>query len=159
MKLYFLRHGIAADREEWDGDDAQRPLTADGRKSLEREAKTLARLDIEPDRIITSPLARAKETAEIIAQRLDLRDRIVEDDRLAESFDVNRLAEIVRECSDVDCLMFVGHEPDFSRTIGQITGGARVDLKKGGIARVDLPDSSTLAGELLWLVPPKLLYG
>ena len=157
MKLYFLRHGIAAAREEWSGDDAERPLTAQGRKCMEHEAKALAKLGIEPDRIVTSPLKRAKETAQIVAERLGLEDHLAEDQRLAEGFDAGMLTEMLRTYGDVDCLMLVGHEPDFSRTVGQLIGGGRIDLKKGGIARVDLADATAREGELVWLLPPKVL--
>jgi phosphohistidine phosphatase len=157
MRLYFLRHGAAVESEEWTGDDADRPLTADGRKALERETKMLARLDLEPEHIISSPLVRAKETADIVGERLDLRDRIVHDDRLADSFDSERLRDVLREYADAQCLMLVGHEPYFSRVIGDLTGGTRVDLKKGGLARVDLVDTSALSGDLVWLIPPKVL--
>lgn len=157
MKLYFLRHGIAAEREGWSGGDAERPLTAHGRKCMEHEAKAIAHLGLQPDRIVTSPLKRAKETAQIVAARLGLENHLAEDERLAEGFDANALAEMLRTYGDVDCLMLVGHEPNFSRTIGQLIGGARVDLKKGGLARVDLSDATSRDGELVWLLPPKAL--
>lgn len=157
MKLYFLRHGIAADPEEWSGDDAQRPLTAQGRKCMEHEAKALAKLGMEPDRIVTSPLKRAKETAKIVAERLGLEDKLVEDERLGGDFDVQRLGALLGDHPDAQSLMLVGHEPDFSHTIGQLIGGARIDLKKGGLARVDLADATAREGELVWLLPPKVL--
>jgi phosphohistidine phosphatase len=116
-----------------------------------------ARLDLEPEHIISSPLTRAKETAEILADRLDMRDRVVHDDRLADSFDVKRLSDVLKEYDDADCLMLVGHEPSFSQVIGELTGGTRVDLKKGGLARIDLADASSLSGDLVWLIPPKIL--
>ncbi len=156
MKLYLLRHGMA-DRDEWHGSDAERPLTSEGRKCMEREAKAMEDLGVCPDRIITSPLTRAKETAQIVAERLHLEDKLVEDTRVANSFDVERLAEIVRENDEAQSLMFVGHEPDFSETIGELVGGARVGLKKGGLARIDLSDSSSTRGDLVWLLPPKAL--
>lgn len=157
MKLYLLRHGIAADREAWDGDDAQRPLTSQGRKCMQREAKGMQDLGVVPDRIITSPLTRAKETAQIVAQRLHLEKRLIEDERLADSFDAKRLAGILRDHGKDDSVMLVGHEPDFSETIGELVGGASVDLKKGGLARIDLDSSSSTRGELVWLLPPKAL--
>ena len=155
MKVYFLRHGIAADRDEWKGSDAERPLTAQGRKNMEREAKALADLEFDPDVIITSPFTRAKQTAEIVAERLHRENILTEDLRLAEPFDAGVLTEILRECDDLQSVLLVGHEPDFSRTIGQLVGGGRIDLKKGGLARVDLPDASSASGELIWLIPPK----
>ncbi|HKU67300.1 MAG TPA: phosphohistidine phosphatase SixA [Candidatus Baltobacteraceae bacterium] len=157
MKLYFLRHGVAADTDGWKGSDAERPLTDEGRKSMEREAKALANLNLAPDVILTSPLVRAKQTAEIVAGRLHRDDRVIEDVHLAEAFDVNVLGQLLRKHGDAQAVMLVGHEPDFSRTIGELTGGARVDLKKGGLARVDLSDASSTSGELVWLIPPKVL--
>jgi phosphohistidine phosphatase len=155
MKLYFLRHGIAADREEWNGSDFDRPLTREGRDRMQREAKTLARLNLAPEAILTSPLVRAKETAEIAADALHVRAE--PDERLGPQFDVQRLGEIVREHIGGDSLMLVGHEPNMSETVGEIVGGARVDLKKGGLALVELNDYDDLAGDLVWLLPPKVL--
>ncbi len=114
-------------------------------------------LGIRPDRILTSPFKRAKETAQIVAERLQLEDRLVEDARLAEPFDSHRLAEILRDYANDETLMLVGHEPDFSNVIGDVIGGASIDLKKGGLARIDLDDPSSLHGELVWLLPPKAL--
>ncbi len=157
MKLYFLRHGLAGDRSEWKGDDAKRPLTAEGKDKMERAAATMAKRDLRLDFIITSPYLRACETAEIVARKLKLLDKLVEDDRVAYGFDIDKLAEILASCPKATCLMFVGHEPDFSETIGRLMGGGRVDMKKGGLACVDLPDPKTMKGELLWLVTPKMM--
>ncbi|HLI95798.1 MAG TPA: histidine phosphatase family protein [Candidatus Baltobacteraceae bacterium] len=157
MKLYFLRHGAAVDPETWQGDDASRPLTADGRKSMEREAKAMDDLDLGLTLIVTSPLKRARETAEIVACRLKLEDRLIQDGRLAQNVDGNVVAEILRDHGAAETVMFVGHEPDFSRTIGELSGGANIVLKKGGLARIDLADSTSTSGEMVWLIPPKLL--
>lgn len=155
MKIYFLRHGVAVESDEWQGDDATRPLTGDGRKAMEREAKAIAQMGIEPDLIITSPLVRAKETAAIAAEQLKMKP--VEDARLAGDFGTKALSQILREHADAHSIMLVGHEPDFSRTIGELIGGGRVDIKKGGLARVDVDGASLQSGELVWLIPPKAL--
>lgn len=155
MKLYFLRHGIAADREEWDGRDFDRPLTREGEERMARESKTIARLDLSLDAILTSPLLRAKQTAEIVASPLKM--RVVEDARLGGDFDAKILREMLRERADAKSLMIVGHEPNFSETIADIVGGGRIDLKKGGLAYVDL--DGNLSGQLVWLIPPKVLAG
>jgi phosphohistidine phosphatase len=156
MKLYFLRHGIAADRAE-QGSDFDRPLTDEGRKRMAREAKALAKLNLELDDIITSPLVRAKQTAEIVADRLKMPDKVIQDDRLSPDFDSQRLARVLQDHANADAIMLVGHEPDFSQMVEQLAGGAKVDLKKGGLACVDLPDPSSLNGQLVLLVPPKVL--
>lgn len=159
MKIYFLRHGQAGNREDWHGDDFDRPLTTDGIKRMGREAETIGDLDLELDVIITSPLARAKQTAQIVADELDMEDRLVEDHNLGLDFDFDRLRNLIAAHRDAVAIMLVGHEPSMSRTIGQLIGGAKIDLKKGGLARIDLASPSSGTGELVWLIPPRILAG
>jgi phosphohistidine phosphatase len=157
MILYFLRHGQAGSHIDWKGDDAERPLTKKGKESMYREAETIVQLDLQLDAIITSPLARALQTAEVVGERLMMGERLFQDERLSPGFDGEALAEILEEYKQANAIMLVGHEPDFSETIGALTGG-RVIVKKGGLARVDLqPDSGSLTGDLVWLIPPKAL--
>lgn len=155
MRLYFLRHGLA-DRNQWDGPDFDRPLTREGKNRMSQSADTMLDLDLEIDLIITSPLKRALQTAQIVAHRLDLEDSLVIDERLAPGFGVDELRQIFAERPAANAIMLVGHEPDFSETIAELTG-ALVMVKKGSLARVDVLDSQTLEGELAWLIPPKVL--
>jgi len=158
MRCYFLRHGLAGDPEQWSGDDAARPLTAEGKERMAREAKTIAALGLELDAIVTSPLLRAKQTATIVADKLKMRDRLSEDARLGIAFDVRALRAILEEHATATAVLLVGHEPSMSRTIGSVIGGhARIDLKKGSLACVNFGDPDSLMGELVWLVPPKVL--
>ena len=157
MKVYFLRHGIAVDAEDFDGDDFDRPLTKEGKDRIGREAKTLAKIGLNVDAIFTSPLVRAKQTARIVAEALDLEKRLVEDPRVDPGFNAGRLSEILRDRADAAAIMLVGHEPSMSSTIGEIVGRARIDLKKGGLACVDLSDPCAQTGTLQWLLAPKLL--
>jgi phosphohistidine phosphatase len=157
MKCYFLRHGYAVDASEWSGTDFDRPLTGEGRERITRAAKTLAELQPKVDVIVTSPLVRAKQTATIVAKRLKLQDRLVEDERLGGGFGLTFLAELLAEHRAADAVMLVGHEPGMSRTIGEMVGGANIDFKPGSLACVDVPDLASLAGALLWLVPAKVL--
>ena len=156
MKLYFLRHGLAAEREEWSGDDAARPLTDEGKARMARAAAVFAKLELGLDAIITSPLVRAVQTAEIVARELKMQNRLVTDERLAPGFDADALAKILPAYPKAAALMLVGHEPDFSETISYLIGGGRVVCKKGGLALVEL-NATNLKGELVWLVPPKAL--
>ena len=157
MELYLLRHGRAAEPREWRGSDFDRPLTDDGRERMMREAKGIVQLVPVLDRIVTSPLVRARQTADIVAGALAMQDRLDEDERLGAGFDLDRLANILRAHDGARALMLVGHEPAMSATIGRLIGGGAVDVKKGSLARVDLPDPARLAGELVWLAPPKIL--
>ena len=157
MILYFLRHELAGNWTEWTGDDRQRPLTEEGKKRMASSAKTLSALNLSPDAILTSPLTRARQTAEIAAHGLGLADRLVVDDRLAPGFGLQALAEILKDYPRARALLLIGHEPDFSGTVSALTGGSLIVLKKGGLARVDLEDVSSQSGQLVWLIPPKIL--
>lgn len=154
MQLYFLRHGLA-DWPDWDpARDDERPLTDKGVAKMKAEAKAIKRLGPQLDAILSSPLVRARQTAEAAAAQLDM--TVYEEARLSPGFDADRLRDILKGYADADAIMIVGHEPDFSQTIGQITGG-RVVMKKGGLARVDLDTIDPPAGKLVWLLPPKVL--
>lgn len=157
MRCYFLRHGLAGDPAEWQGKDFDRPLTGDGQTRMAREAKTIDKLKLDLDAIVTSPLVRAKQTATIVAERLDLTDKLEEDPRLGGNFDIKGLAGILEQHPDAGAIMLVGHEPSMSDVIGNIIGGASIDLKKGALACVELRDPPALKGQLVWLLPPKLL--
>jgi len=161
VRIYFLRHGRAVARAEWRGDDDSRPLTEEGEAAIRREAKTLAAMGVAPEAIVTSPLARARRTAELVAEAMDARDRLVEDARVAHGLDARALADIVAERAPKKALMVVGHEPDFSTTIAALIGGGRVVCKKGGLARVDVEttDGRLADGELVWLLAPSQLSG
>jgi phosphohistidine phosphatase len=148
MKLYLLRHG-KADWPGWNKPDEERPLTPDGRAEVAVVAKLLARLGIAPV-ILTSPLPRASQTAEIAGKYL--RTKVREEPLLRPGFNATNLRRILKDYSGKS-LMIVGHEPDFTRTICRLTGG-ETKLSKAGVALVELePDS--MKGELRWLVPPK----
>lgn len=148
MKLYLLRHG-KADWPNWNKPDDERPLTPEGKDQVAAVAKLLARLEISPA-IVTSPLPRASQTAEIAGEYL--RQKVRVDPLLRPGFDAGKLKKLLKDFSG-NSIMIVGHEPDFTRTIFQLTGG-ETKLSKSGVAFIDL-DIASLKGELRWLVPPK----
>ena len=157
MELYFLRHGLAGERSEWTRPDEERPLTDGGKTQTAREAAGLAMLGLIPDLILTSPLVRARQTAEILAQELGIPERVAIDERLSPGFGRKKLQKIVGENEGRERLMFVGHEPDFSDVVGRLIGGAQVVLKKGALAVVELTELEPLGGRLLWMVRPEML--
>lgn len=154
LRLYFLRHGKAVARAGWADADGLRPLTDDGEDEVRRVAARLAALGVTPDVLVSSPLVRARRTAELAGEELGLSP--VLDDRLAPGFDGARLAGIVADLRPRDAILLVGHEPDFSAVVGGLTGG-RVVCKKGGVARVDVDDAGLGGGRLVWLLPPSVL--
>ena len=158
-RVYFLRHGKAFSRADWDAADDLRPLTEEGEQVVRAEARAMKRLGLNVGVIVTSPLARARRTAEIVAEELDLGDRVLEDAWLAHGFDLRRLAKIVaRQVGDAG-VMVVGHEPEFSATISAAIGGGRIEIKKGALARVDFAGPHLRNGVLAWLVTPAQLAG
>jgi phosphohistidine phosphatase len=159
VRLYFLRHGKAEARSEWHKADGLRPLTAAGERLVAAEAPAIGRLAPGLEVIVTSPLARAQRTAEIVADALGLRDVLVDDERLGHGLDARVLADVVAGHAGADNLMVVGHEPDFSLTIAELIGGGRVDMKKGGLARVDVRGPGLDGGVLAWLLTPAQLAG
>ena len=157
LKLYFLRHGQAGNRQDWHGDDSLRPLTVEGKKRMQREAAAIGKLDLPLDLILSSPLVRAAQTSEIIAESRGSGTRLLTDARLAPGFGPQDLAAIVAEHRHAKGLLLVGHEPDFSETISHVTGGGRLVMKKGALAYVEVEAPATLQGTLGWLIPPKAL--
>jgi phosphohistidine phosphatase len=155
MEIYFLRHGDAGSAGGWKGSDVERPLSKEGTAGIEKEASAMARLGLTPDAILTSPLVRARQTAEIVAKKLRLTRSIVVEERLAPGFATAELRAILEERRSARGLLLVGHEPDFSRVVSDAIGGGSVECKKGSLIRVDMDDSFN--GVLVWLLPPSVL--
>jgi phosphohistidine phosphatase len=158
VRLYFLRHGPAESRHEWEGPDADRPLTERGITVTRRVAQHIAKLELGLDAVLTSPYARAVETARIVVDVLGSESLLAEERGLEPGrFSSDELRRIVGEYPAAENLMFVGHEPSMSDVAGDLVGGARLRLKKSGLIRIDVEDPAALLGKLVWLVPPKLL--
>jgi phosphohistidine phosphatase len=149
MQLYFLRHG-EADWPGWTKPDDERPLTDFGKKEVRQVAKFLSRLKVKADLIVTSPLPRALQTAEVAAD--ELKTKLRQDEALEPGFGISELRTVVKRHGS-KVLMLVGHEPDFSSVISALTG-AFLKLSKAGVVLVDI-DLETEKGRLLWLFPPK----
>ena len=160
MELYFLRHGKAAELGEPGAhDDFNRALTEKGIKEMEAVASALAALGVKLDAIFTSPLVRARETAEIVARRFGMKKQLVVTELLAQGCNSDRLRKLLTSGESAS-VMVVGHEPDFSRLVGNLIGrgGASVEMKKGAIACVETDAALRPGGGVLqWLAPPKML--
>lgn len=155
LKLYFYRHGDAGDKSAWKGDDRDRPLSELGRLEIEGVAAHLAEMDFKPDAIVTSPLARAAQTADALAIALGVPATI--DERLAPGFDTAGLVALLENHTGERRIVLVGHDPSFSSVIEDLTG-ARIHLRKGGLARVELSGIEARGtGVLTWLATPRLM--
>lgn len=155
-ELYFVRHGLAEERGDAWPDDTKRPLTEEGMARLRKAVRGLSRIGVAIDVVLTSPLVRARQTAEIVARHLGLEVRL--DERLAGAFDATMVDAILADLGDPTRLVLVGHDPVFSELLGFLAGTDRATMKKGAFARVDVKGPMTSGdGALRWLVPPDLL--
>lgn len=152
MRLFFLRHGSAQERAS-SLRDFDRALTAEGRAELELIARALVLLDVRPDRILSSPLVRARQTAELVAPALNVEVEIA--DELSGGADLPVFAALAGRYPAADSIMFVGHEPDLSEAAAELigAGSAALVLKKAGLIRVDV-DARLEGGRgrLRWLL-------
>ncbi len=158
MRLLIVRHAIAVAAAAPGIPDADRALTPAGAKKFQAAAKGLAALLEPPNVLLTSPLLRARQTAEIAATAWG-KVRPRRTPALAGgSFE--ELAEVVDAFRAKDLVAVVGHEPSLSALLARLLGtpqDARLAFKKGGAALVDVPDGLAGGGQLVWYLPPRLL--
>lgn len=161
MRVYLVRHGVAVDRTDPNSPakDADRPLTPKGLKKTQAAALGMRALNIEPDAVLTSPWLRALQTAEIVCEVLHFpSNKIVHSDALKGTSDP---AELFRELAKMRAkeIMCVGHEPHLHLAIALVlhASGPVVDLKKAGMAALELEKISPPHGQLLAVYPAKAL--
>ena len=153
MILYFLRHGKAGSPTR--GNDDARELTPAGIEALQRAAPLWRRVNLRPDVVLSSPLARARQTAELVCEAIG--GEVLPDDRLRPGASWGDLARAMAQHPDARRVLFVGHEPDLSSAVAYLTGAASVRMRKGGLACVEfygIPEPG--GGELAWLLDPDL---
>ena len=159
LVLFILRHGEAGTRTIGTRKDSDRALTANGKAEMKKIGKTLKESGLRARQIVTSPLRRARETAEIIAHTLKI--PVVEEwDDLKPDGDRESLYQKLARIETSSSVVIVGHEPYLTSMIGEVIGApdARLVLKKGGLAKVRITSvAPTLRGELRWLITPKLM--
>lgn len=159
MELYLLRHGIAEDSSPT-GRDADRALTAEGKRKLKEILRVAGQADLRPTLIITSPYRRARETAAIAVKSLDYTGELVESNSLVPNAHPQELWEEVRVHRSEQKLLLVSHEPLLSSAAAFLlnSSGLRIDMKKGAVMRIDLEGfSSQPTGMLKWYLPPRLV--
>ena len=159
MNLYILRHGIAAERGTKYPDDDLRPLTGKGIKRMRRAAVGMNVIGVAPDLIISSPLLRAIQTAEIVRNELDSPSQMAISETLSpEAHPSQIIQELVKSHSSSSGVMVVGHEPHLSGLVSYIMTGQvswLITLKKGALCNMDISDSGR--GHILWALAPKQL--
>jgi phosphohistidine phosphatase len=163
MNLYFMRHGIAVDRSGGGtrSDDRARPLTPKGVKKMQKAAKGLLSLSLSFDRIFTSPFERARQTAQIVAEALNMGDRLEEIQELCPDQSVQDLLSRLASDSSKKNILVIGHEPLLSDTVSFLLSGmagAEVRLKKGGLCCLEVDGVPPKKSAVLhWALAPKHL--
>ena len=162
VHLYLFRHGIAAEPEEYDT-DSERPLTKQGDRKTRKIAQRLYDLEIQFDLILTSPLLRAQQTAQILLS-VGLSSKIEESAALAPSADIGEWLKWYKQWQETGnrSLVLVGHQPDLGNWAETLLWGRSQDaliLKKAGIIGLILPETGSPVGrsQMFWLTGPKFL--
>ncbi|HEX6068123.1 MAG TPA: phosphohistidine phosphatase SixA [Nitrososphaera sp.] len=160
MDLYVLRHGEAGRRLAAGSKDSERALTVAGAKEVEEIAGAIATLGVKPDLVATSPLARSRQTAVIVAKKLKIKKEKLQDwDELKPEGSRAKLYEKLARFKPEASVMVVGHEPYLSTLVSELVFDGqkgRIVLKKGGFARVGVTSFRPKPrGELRWLLTPK----
>jgi phosphohistidine phosphatase len=157
MQLYLVRHGIAEEGGEG-MPDGFRALTDRGRRRFQNAARAFGKLGHKLDLILTSPLVRAVQTAEILAGATRHREVAVLE-QLDPKFDVGELrAAVENRAGRSTTVALVGHEPQLSSFLAALTGVSQgdIDLKKGAIVRVDAAALGDPSGVVVrWWLKPK----
>lgn len=157
LDLLIVRHAIAFEHDplRWP-DDAERPLTMEGEVAFRKAARGLATLVGPPVVQLSSPFVRAWRTAEILAEEAGWPApepfKALEAGR-----DAHGVLDELNDIQSGPTVALVGHEPMLSELIGLLVGGASVEMKKGGVARVDAHSVNPGGATLRWLLPPKVL--
>jgi len=160
MDLYLLRHAIAEERGPlWSGHDADRPLTKKGAKKMRRIAAIMKESGLSFDLILSSPLRRARETAEIVADLFECRDRLKFTSHLKVGGSPAALVrEINAKYGKLTSILLVGHEPSLSGLISVLLSGIEslsITMRKGGLCKLTVESLQYgRCATLEWLLGP-----
>lgn len=158
-ELYLIRHGIAEERGDAWPDDDKRPLTDDGMSRMRKATRGLARLGVVFDVVLSSPLVRARQTAEIVAGGVAPRPTLTNIESLAPGASFAALATDLEKHARKTRIALVGHEPGIGELAARLIGSRHpIEFKKGAICRIDVEDVPPGGpGELRWFLTSKIL--
>ena len=162
MNLYILRHASAGTRRINPLLDLKRPLDKDGKTHCLHLAYVLTHMKVGFDLIVSSPLKRALQTAQLVATETGYETRILTSNALAPDARFAEFQRMLRECSAYENLLVVGHNPNLTDFASQLlvptpqgeTTPPRVRLRKGSLARVNIARGSST---LQWLLDPRIV--
>jgi phosphohistidine phosphatase len=159
MTLFLLRHASAGTRRANPLLDVKRPLDKDGKAQCLQLAHVLNALKVNFDLVVSSPLKRSLQTAQLIATETGYEQEVVISNALAPSATFAQFQHLLHECSSAEDILVVGHNPNITQFLGQLLGvcapdgpepsPARIRLRKGSLARVSLQRNSAVLQSLL----------
>ena len=159
--LYLVRHAIAEERGEAWPDDRLRPLTEEGRARMERQVEGLAALGVQVDAILTSPLVRTRQTADILLHGLRGRPEVIDWEPLEPERRPKDVLAALKAYREYTSLALVGHEPGIGELAAALIAARHpVAFKKGAVALIEVADAAAAAagsGELRWFLTPRIL--
>jgi phosphohistidine phosphatase len=158
-ELYLIRHGLAEERGDAWPDDSKRPLTEEGATRWRKASRALARTGLAVDVVLTSPLIRARQTAEIFAAAFSPHPAMVTVDVLAPDGALAAVMAEIEKHARRKRIAIVGHEPGLGELAARLAGMRQaMEFKKGAICRIDIESlPSKSPGALRWFLTPKLL--
>jgi len=158
-ELYLIRHAVAEERGDAWPDDSRRPLSEDGIAKMKKNARGLVRIGVVFDVVLTSPLVRARQTAEIVAAAYSTRPPIVVIESLSTEGSAQAVITDLEAHSRRGRIALVGHEPNIGELAAKLAGARRVlEFKKGAVCRIDvesLPPAGP--GTLKWFLTPRIM--
>ena len=158
-EIYLIRHGLAEERGDSWPDDAKRPLTDEGMSRMRKSVRGLSRLGVTLDVVLTSPLVRARQTAEIVAAGVSPRPSLISAESLAPDGSFAAVVADLEKHVRKGRIALVGHEPGIGELAARLIGSRHaIEFKKGAVCRIDLatiPPSGP--GDLRWLLTPKIM--
>jgi phosphohistidine phosphatase len=157
MEIYIVRHAIAEDNPSKGTGDAARALTEEGRQKMKEAASGFAKLEFSIDKILSSPLVRAKQTAEILAKALD--QKVEEMEELSPGYGPDQVCAKLQSLKKAKSVVVVGHEPNCSLLASYLLEGSsslEIQFKKGAICRID-GSPARKSGTLIFHLSPQIL--
>jgi len=159
MNLYILRHASAGNRRANPVVDVKRPLDKEGKQQSLLVGRFLNSLNVQFDRVVSSPLKRALQTASLVANETGYDSKIEISEALAPDAGVQKFRDLVRSLEQYDNVLVVGHNPNLAVFFGSLlspSGRISTRLRKGAVGRIDC---ARMPGTLHWLVDPRILRG
>jgi len=156
MIIYFLRHASAGQYQPNSQKDEKRPIDEKGKQQCRDVGRALAAMKVDVDVVISSPLTRAMQTAELVTKEFGHKGKVVVDDAMRPEATYDQFHELVTKYKDKDAILVVGHDPSITEFLVQLLAGTDapefVDFKKGAVAKV----GSDGQAKLNWVLTPKL---